>query len=990
MDNLHKTLIGLSLFLFSTASSMINKVSLKYTSCLIAAVSLFILTVQSSNKKFYSLKSFLNNHIIYTKKKNITVDEKLKYVNDTLPEKIVSANDTVPLNKEDSVYRKNIVDSLVKNMPDSLSKNYPATHIDSLFKIIPDSLLKNYSALQIDSVLKHNATALNSDTLQYKISKSAPDTVVEYTAEDSMALDVPGKTITLYGTKAATKYKDNNLTAPIIQMDQTTGNITAAIKRDSSGKVISLPTYKQGDFLSQSDSIRFNMKTGKGLTKSTYTQQGEMYVYGQTIKKIDNNVFYALKGRFTTCNLDTPHFAFVSNKIKFINNKVAITGPVHPEFEGVPIPIYFPFGIYPLSQGRHSGFLQPTFTANQQRGLGLENLGYYKVVSDYWDVVFRGSLYSYGGWNFSVNPRYKKNYKYNGALTFSMQTNKYNFKGDPDYSKTKSYLLTWSHTMDSKARPGVSFSASVNAGSSSYYASVPDNPYVNFNNQLQSSIAYSKTWKDKPFNLTIAANHNQNTNLKIININLPDVGFNVQTIYPFKKKESVGTPKWYENLGIAYTGSARSLFSFYDTLGHVFRQIADTFQYGAHHTVPITLSLPQLGVFQVAPAISYDETWYQSQTVYTWNNITDSLDKKVNKGFFTARQMSFGLGVSIRIFGMITSKKKNAKIVAIRHELTPTLGISYKPYFNQNSFYSTQYDSAGDKQIFSKYERNIYSPYTPGRFGGLTFGLDNNITMKVRNKKDTGANALKKISLIDGLSINGSYNFFADSFQLSPLVIAARSNLFNKINITASGQIDPYNVNGQGVRVDQFLWQRKPLSLGRLVSAQVSMSTSLQGGNKKTGSTKPELQPGQSIIPEDYGYTPDQYNEQMAAIRNNPGQYADFNIPWSVNLSYALTFTKNYVLYQGFVTTHSQTTNFGGTVNLTPKWQMAVNGFYNISLSQLNQLSMSISRDLHCWQMSVSVVPAGPYRSFSINIAPKSPLLRDIRVNRTRTFYNNL
>ncbi len=266
--------------------------------------------------------------------------------------------------------------------------------------------------------------------------------------------------------------------------------------------------------------------------------------------------------------------------------------------------------------------------------------------------------------------------------------------------------------------------------------------------------------------------------------------------------------------------------------------------------------------------------------------------------------------------------------------------------------------------------------------------------MKVRSKKDTAASGLKKISLIDGLSINGSYNFFADSFQLSPLVVSARSNLFNKINITASGQLDPYNVNGEGVRVDQFLWQRRPLSLGRLTSANISMSTSLQGG-KKTGnksdeSSKAQVVPGQSIIPEDYGYTQDQYNSEMAYIRNNPGQYADFNIPWSLNLSYALTFTKTYVLYQGFVTTSMQSTTFGGTLNLTPKWQMAVNGYYNISLGQLNQITMSISRDLHCWQMSISVVPAGPYHSFSINIAPKSPLLRDLRVNRTRTYYNNL
>jgi len=924
---------------------MINKVSLKYLLALLISATLWIFTVQSRDKTYHAssfhTSSIYNADTTPAKKKNIIVDKKLKSQNDTIPQKIVLPGDTISINKSDTA----------------------STDTSGLKK--------------------------NVDTLNYVTSKNAPDTVIEYSAEDSMVVDVPGKMITLYGKKATTEYKDNNLTAPIITLDQETGNIIASIKRDSAGKVIALPTYKQGDFLSQSDSIKFNMKSGKGLTKSTYTQQGEMYVYGETIKKIDNNVFYALRGRFTTCNLDTPHFAFVSNKIKFINNKVAITGPVHPEFEGVPIPIYFPFGIYPLNQGRHSGMLQPTFTTNEQRGLGLEGIGYYKIVNEYWDVILRTSIYSYGGWSLSMNPRYKKNYRYSGSLTFDIQNFNTNFKGDPDFVHNRSYHLAWNHSMDSKARPGVSFSANVNAGSSSYNRNVPDQPNLNFSNQLQSSIAYSKTWKDKPFNLTITANHNQNTNLKIINVNLPDVAFNVQTIYPFRKKESIGTPKWYENLGIAYNGNAKSLFSFYDTLPQIFKQIADTFQFGAHHSFPITLSLPQMGAFQVGPSVSYDETWYQTRTIYSWDSTTQRLDTMVSKGFYTARQMSFGLGISTRIFGMITSKKKDSKIQAIRHEITPTIGISYKPEFNKGSFYTTQYDAAGDKQAFSVYQRNnVFGAYSPGRFGGITFGVDNNISMKVRNKKDTGENALKKISLIDGLSINGSYNFFADSFQLSPLQLSARSNLFNKINITASGQLDPYDVNGQGQRVNRLLWQRKALTLGRLISGNVSLSTSLRGGDKTKDNSKTQVTASDEAA--QLGLTDDQYNSDLAYIRNNPGEYADFNVPWSVNLAYALTFSKNFIIPTGFASTISQNVNFGGTLGLTKKWQLAVNGYYNISQGELNQVSLSLSRDLHCWQMSISVSQSSLSRFFSINISPKSPLLRDIRVNRTRSYYTNL
>ncbi|MEP6950876.1 MAG: putative LPS assembly protein LptD [Ginsengibacter sp.] len=936
-----------------------NKVSLKYISALTAPAILFILTVQSRDKEsfYFSFHTYLTSQqdtAIPTNKKNITVDKKLALSKDSSGVKIVSNTDSIP--------KKNI-DSLAK------ADTIPKKNADSLSKTDTSGFLKT------------------TDTLQFNSAKNALDTVIEYTAEDSMVLDVPSKIITLYGKKANTRYKDNDLTAPVISYDEATGNILASIKRDSTGKVISMPTYKQSDFLSQSDSIHFNMKSGKGLTKSTYTKQGEMFVYGDVIKKIDNNVFYALRGRFTTCNLDTPHFAFVSNKIKFINNKVAITGPVHPEFEGVPIPIYFPFGIYPLSQGRHSGLLQPTFTTNEQRGLGLQGLGYYKVISDNWDVILKTDIYSYGGWTLSVNPRYMKRYHYSGTLTFNVQNFNTNFKGDPDFVHNRSYLVTWSHSMDSKARPGVSFNASVNAGSSSYNSNVADNPYQNFNNQLSSSIAWSKTWKDKPFNLTITANHNQNTNLKIINVNLPDVGFNVQTIYPFRKKDMVGTPKWYENIGIAYNGNAKSLFSFYDTAPHIFKQIADTFQFGAHHSFPISLSLPQMGAFQVGPSVSYDETWYQSKTFHTWDPVRDSLVTSVQKGFYTARQMSFGLGITTRIFGLITAKNKNAKIQAIRHEITPTIGISYRPDFNKNSFYYAQVDTQGQKQQFSVYERNIFGPYSPGRFGGLTFGIDNNVSMKVRNKKDTGENALKKISIIDGLSINGSYNFFADSFQLTPLQVTARSNLFNKINITANATFDPYEIDNQGLRVNELVWKHKLLTLGRMTNAAVSMSTQLQGGNKKTGSTKPELQPNDVA---DLGYTPDQYNTELAYIHNNPGEYADFNIPWSVNFNYSLTYSKGYIINRGSIKSITQNVTFGGTLNITPKWQTALNGYYNITLGELNGVTASISRDLHCWQMSISISQSTLNRSFSISISPKSPLLRDLRINRTRAVYTPL
>src|SRR6185312_7784125 len=714
-----------------------NKFSLKTTFPIAFTAILFVLVsgaANSSGKNFSKRHSNLNHssRFISSKKKHFSVAEKQKFLRDTIPRPDSLSNDTVP-------HKIVIVtDSISRKINDTLSKK--------------------------DSTSKEPA-----DTIHFKLAKNALEAPVEYTAEDSMVIDVPGKTVTLYGKKVTTNYKDNNLTGPIISFDEASGDIIAAIKRDSTGKVVAFPTFKQSDFTSQSDSIRFNMKSGKGLTKSTYTQQGEMYVYGQVIKKVSPDVFYALRGRFTTCNLDTPHFAFISNKIKFINNKVAISGPVHPEFEGVPIPIYFPFGIYPLNQGRHSGFLSPNFTVNEQKGIGLEGLGYYKVINEYWDIIVRSSIYSYGGWSLNLNPRYSKKYHYSGNFAFDIQNFNLNFKGDPDFQKNRAYHITWSHSADTKSRPGVTFSANVNAGSSSYNSLVPNNPTLNFQNQMYSSINYSKTWQDKPFNLTLAANHDQNTNTKLINISLPTLGFTMNTIYPFRRKDAGGSLKWYENLGIGYSVNAQNRFSFYDTVKNktIPQQIGDTLQWGARHSVPISLSLPQMGIFQLSPSVSYAETWYQKKVTQHWDKGKDTLLTQIQKGFYTARQMSFGLSTTTKIYGMITSKKKDAKIVAIRHVLTPMFGISYQPNFNGKNYYTTQIDSFGHTSSLPYFQSgyNLNGPYTNGRFGGFNFGLENNLSMKVRSKSDTGKNAIKKISLLDALSIQGSYNFFPVDFR---------------------------------------------------------------------------------------------------------------------------------------------------------------------------------------------------------------------------------
>ena len=899
----------------------------------------------------------------------------------------------VPSNFSGNTYNSLPNDTLPKKKKakQKLQKKQDAIATVEIKQLVDTPPVKD--SIVITSFQPKDTPIIKTDTINVKYSKDSLDAPIFYHADDSMVMNVPEKKIVLYGKKTNAKYEDNELTAPGITYDQKNNMITAVHKKDSTGRVIASPAFKQGELFTVADSIAFNPKTGKGLSKGTYTKQDEMFVYGERIKKVDSSSFFAYKARITTCNLDTPHFAFVSKKIKFINKKFAITGPVHPEFEGVPLPIILPFGIYPMYQGRHSGLIAPSFNANEQYGLALENLGYYKVISDNWDVSARGTFYSYGGWTLNVAPRYYRRYRYTGNFNIDIQRLKIGFSGDPDYAVNKSFKVRWTHSMDSKARPGVTFSANVDAGSTSFDRNTPNNPQRNFNNILQSSINYSKVWKDKPFNLSMQANHNQNSNTKQVSITLPSANFNMNTIYPLRRKEAAGPLHWYENIGIALNTVALNRTSFYDDTANaihdyrpVFSQITKNMVWGARHSVPITLALPPLGVVQVSPGMSYTETWYQQKVFYNWNGADKKVDTTLKKGFYTAREMSFSLSASTRIFGMY-GFSKDAKIKAIRHEIRPSFSMSYKPDMNGQYYHAVQTDTAFHFRTYNNFDGNTNSPYGPGRFGGISFGLDNNIQMKVRNKKDTSEGADKKISLLDGLSINGSYNFLADSFQLSNLTMSARTNLFDKLNITFGGTLDPYQYDTSGNRTKRLVWKDKIFTLGRMASANVSVSTSFRGGDPKE--QKQKKQALNNALNPYTGLPLTEEQQEAAYISNNPADFTDFSIPWSIQFGYSLRYTNSFdVTRKGFKGTLNSDATFSGSLALTPKWQIGMNGTYNFTTKQVGMVSMNISREMHCWQMSISLSPVGRYKFFSIIISPKSALLRDIKINRTRYFYD--
>src|SRR4051812_2886134 len=834
-----------------------------------------------------------------------------------------------------------------------------------------------------DSVNKNDTLPSNrSDTLNVKVSKDSLDAQIDYTASDSVVLEVPTKKIILYN-KANVKQKDLDLTAYKIELDQPRKTMVATYTRDTAGKIVGQPNFKQAENTMVADTIVYNIQTQKGITKNTNMQSGEIYFYNEEAKKISKNEFYAFRGRFTTCDLDTPHFAFRTKKMKLVSQKMAVSGPIHPEFEGIPIPIYIPFGYFPISQGRHSGLLMPTFTASEQYGLGLENGGYYKVLNEYFDVTLRANVYSYGGWALFLNPSYRKRYRYQGVLNFSMQNARFLTEDPKDpFTSTKTFNITWSHTQDSKARPGTSFSASVNAGSTQYNKYVANNPTRNYANNLNSSITYSKTWDN--YNLTVSANHQQNSNTRLVTLNLPSIGFTANTIYPFQRKDPVGESKWYEKLGIGLTSTLIGDASFYDSL-FSFQHLIDTFTWGAQHQIPIQLSLPPAGPFQISPGISYSQRWYAKKVIRTLDSVNNKVITSSEKGFFVGNDISFGLSISTAIFGTFTKFKPTSKVQAIRHVIRPTLGINYKPDLASKDYYTLRIDTLKHTTRVSVFDGVYPGAFSEGKFGGITFGLDNNVEMKLRSKNDSTEEEPKKIRLLDGLSINGSYNFFADSFQLSQFNISARSTLFEKINITASAVLDPYQVDSFGLRKNVYMWQGGSHSLGRVTNGSVAISTSFQSKPKEQVKPQQTQQDESGLLP----MTLEEQQAQLQYIRQNPAEFADFNIPWSINISYSFNFSRNFKPdFSGFETKTFSSFNWNGDFNLTPKWKVGLNGYYDITSSSIQSLTMYLSREMHCWQLSINVTPVGIQRSFNITINPRSGLLRDLRVNRTRYFTN--
>ena len=834
-------------------------------------------------------------------------------------------------------------------------------------------------------------------------SKGGLNSTVKYTAEDSIVTDQVNNIVYLYG-RARITYEDAAIDADYIRLDQKNhlayarGTTNSKTKRYS-GK----PILKQkNDSPVSADSLVFDYVTKKAKIYQAFSEQQGNYISGGQAKKLNEDEIAYRNILFSTCNLPYPdtHFGIVITKGIAEKNQI-ISGPAYLEIEGVPLPAAIPFGFFPKPDKRTSGIILPTFGEDATLGFNLRNFGYYMGFGDKFDLTNYGSIYSKGSFELSSDARYFDRYKYSGNLVLSFGYHKYGLEIDP---AAKDFNIRWSHTQNPNAHPGTTFSASVNAGTSTYYSNNASN--VNYNitaltqNTLRSSIAYSKTWAGTPFNFTASANHSQQLSAKTVTLDLPSFTFTMASINPFDSKTRVGEQKWYQRVNVQYTLTGDNRVSAIPESQFFTKQVFKRFQNGFQQNIPVSLSLNVLKYFQFSSSVNYNEVDYL-QTIrkrYARGNTTgvDSLVTDTVPGFRRAGSYNVSTGLSTKVYGNLIFRRGWLK--QIHHVMTPSLSFQYRPDYNSDSYGYFQ-NVVSNPAIpypysttrYSIFDNSLYQGPSGGRSAGLALSVDNTVEAKVRAKSTDTTNTDRKIPILQGLTFSTFYNFVADSLKLSPISVSGRTAFFNqKLGINFSGIFNPYTTivkdsisNGQIVKyarqINQYTIQsgKLPTLTSFSISSNFSLnSNSIKNQNQQRSQNQNNVNTLQGMNAQQAG--------QLAMINRDPNAFVDFNIPWNVSFNYNFSYFNS-----GVATSVSNAVNINGDFNVTPKWKLQYTSGYDFRLNKISTTSLSIYRDLHCWDLAFQWIPFGYYKYYSVDLRVKASILQTLKLNKRKDYYNN-
>jgi len=845
-----------------------------------------------------------------------------------------------------------------------------------------DTILKN--EIIADSLSAENDSLINNDSsfARIPISKDTIDSDVAYSAQDSIVYDVEGKKVHLYG-QAVAKYKAIELKSDYIEYDWATSTLTAEMNKDSTGNPVGYADFSDGASSYKAKKLAYNFKTTKGKVYQVMTQEGEGYVHSEAVKRQPNNEWYGYKGKYTTCNLEHPHFYFRANRMKVVPDKVIAAGPTNLVIADVPLPVYLPFAIFPIRKGQRSGILLPEYGEERSRGFFLRNGGYYFAISDYFDLALRGDIYTSGSWAVKTNSVYKKRYKYNGSVRLDFAQNRLGEPEGPDFNVSNDFRVNWSHSQDAKTALNSRFTANVNFGSSSYDKNFSYDKERILNNTLASKISYSKSWAGKPFSLSLNASHDQNLNTGAINLQLPVLSFGVSRIQPFQSKKGIVKHRWYNDIGFSYNFEAQNVLSGVDST-FLEKETLKHARYGIRHSVPVSSSFKLFKYFTLSPRFNYTERWYFKSIEKSWDASTviiddDTINGRVvidtTFGFKAARDFNMGASFTTKLYGQLNFK---GKLKAIRHVFTPSLNFNYVPDFGLAhwGYYKTvQVDTLGRTEEYSIFENvGIYGSPPNGLVGSIGLNLNNVLEMKLFSKKDTIKHE-KKIALLESFNLSGNYNLAADSLNLSTIAISGRTSFAqSKVSLDFGFTLDPYTVDSNNRRINKFVFTDER-HFTRLSNARFSLSTRFQSKQAKT----PEVQ------------HPEQASEEeKKMVVQNPDLYYDFNIPWSFSLSYRLGLSKGEFGNPGEFNISYNSVDFNFDANITPKWKMNVQTGYDFDKMDFVYTSLSVIRDLHCWVLKFDWVPYPiEYQRYAMQLNVKSSILQDMKLTKKKDRFDS-
>jgi lipopolysaccharide assembly outer membrane protein LptD (OstA) len=827
-----------------------------------------------------------------------------------------------------------------------------------------------------------DSNAIVIDTLKPK--KSTLDGIVKRKATDYEKVDQKNKLLTLYN-EAELYYLDVELKSGIIVMDYAKNEVYAGRIKDSTGAYTQRPVFKQGSNVVEPDSIRFNFKTKKVLIWNSRSKQGEMNIIAQIAKKENDSVYFMKNAKITTAeDIDNPEYYFMATKAKFVPKKKVVVGPTYMVIADVPTPIGLPFAFFPMSETSQSGVIMPTFTDTRRQGYSLQNGGYYFALSDNYDLTFLGDYYTNGSYALRFESSYAKRYRFRGNINVRFENQITSERGFPDYAKSNIYNIQWSHTQDAKSNPNSRFSASVNLGSSTYFQNSLNQVNVGsrLNNTMSSSISYSKTFNSVPsLNMSLTANHSQNTQTQKINMTLPTLQLSVDRIFPFASEDA---PKkgFFKNINFQYNLRGENRIATHDTLFFKSEMFRDA-KIGLQHSIPLSTNFKVFKHFSVSTGVNYNEVWYMKTINKNFDSEKGEVVTKEVDGFEAFRTYSFASSIGTTIYGTFNFGE-DKKIQAIRHVMRPSISHSYTPSFEK---YWDTYDTDASgtmRKDYTRFEGGIFG--TPGQNYSNNIGLSLNNTFEAKvTDRDSTKTEPKKVMLLNNLNFSTSYNIAADSLPWSPVRVSGGTLLFKeKMNINFGATLDPYAINNANKRINKYNIDNGG-SLFRMTSANITINYSLSSEGNEKAKNKNEQGARNGGREDDLFGTntdfSDRRGSQFGDDKDKKDEEDAFDgffktkLPWDMTFAYSLTYGN--MSRQNEITGNS--IMISGNMDLSPKWKFGISTGYDFVQNGVTFTQLRFERDLLSWRMDFNWTPFGENAYWGFFIGIKSGMLSDIK-----------